>query len=66
MSAASERAERIALAVVMGKLSGADAREDLHTATVEREAEQNAAALRAFRDGRPVQAWPARAPWFGF
>lgn len=63
---AAERAERIALAVAAGTVSAADAREDLHLATAEREAEQAAAALRAYRAGRPVWSWPARAPWMGF
>lgn len=60
------KGERIALAVLNGEISAEDAREDLHLATIEREIEQNASALRAYRNGESVWAWPSVAPWAGF
>jgi hypothetical protein len=63
---AAERAERLALAVLAGTVTAADARGDLSLALRESEAERSAAALRAYRSGRPVWSWPAAAPWAGF
>ncbi len=54
MSAAAERAERVALAIV------------LRLALREAETGRAAEALRAYRAGEPVWTWPARAPWAGF
>lgn len=65
MSAAG-RAERLALAILEGRVSAADAREALRLALREAEAERAAEALRAYRAGEPVWTWPARAPWAGF
>lgn len=66
MSTPAERAERIALAVVNGTVSAADAREGLHLALVQGETERQARALRAYRAGERVWTWPATAPWLGF
>jgi len=66
VSAAAERAERAALAILEGRVSAGDARETLRLALREAEAGRAAAALRAYRAGEPVWAWPARAPWAGF
>jgi hypothetical protein len=66
---AAERAERVSLAIVGGRVSAEDmegARETLRLALREAETERAAAALRAYRAGEPVWAWPARAPWAGF
>lgn len=65
MSAAG-RAERLALAILEGRVSAADAREALRLALREAEVERAAEALRAYRAGEPVWTWPARAPWAGF
>jgi len=66
VSAAAERAERVALAIVEGRVGAEDARETLRLALLEAETERAAAALRAYRAGEPVWTWPARAPWAGF
>lgn len=65
MSAAG-RAERLALAILEGRVSAADAREALRLALREAEVERAAEALRAYRAGEPAWTWPARAPWAGF
>jgi hypothetical protein len=62
----AEIAERIALAVVMGTVSAEDARADLSLHLRAAESDRNASALRDWREGRPVWAWPATAPWAGF
>lgn len=62
----AEHAERIALAVVNGQLSAADAHDDLHMHLQAAETERQADALRAYRAGQPVWTWPATAPWAGF
>lgn len=62
----AEYAERIALAILDGKISAADAREDLSMHLRAAEVERQASALRAYRAGDPVWTWPARAPWAGF
>lgn len=62
----SDTAERIALAVLNGEVSMADAREDLHLALRQREVTREADALTAYRSGAPVWTWPVVAPWSGF
>lgn len=59
-------AERIALAVVNGEVSMEDARDDLHLHLLAAQVDWDARALRDFREGRPVWAWPAHTPWVGF
>jgi hypothetical protein len=62
----AEHAERIAVAVVNGEVSMEDARHDLHTHLRAAQVDRDAKALRDYREGRPVWAWPAHAPWAGF
>ena len=62
----AEYAERIAVAVVNGAVSMEDARDDLHMHLRAAQVDRDAKALRDYREGRPVWAWPAHAPWAGF
>lgn len=62
----AERAEGIALAVLHGEVSMADARESLRLALRESEVTAGADALSRYRQGAPVWAWPRTAPWLGF
>jgi hypothetical protein len=62
----AEHAERIALAIVNGEVSAADARGDLQLHNRAAEVERQASALRAYRAGEAVWTWPATAPWRGF
>lgn len=66
VSSAAERAERLALAVLTGDVSAADAREELGLALREREITADVNALRAYRTGVMVWTWPREAPWAGF
>ena len=44
----------------------ADVRDSLRLALRESEVEANADALRRYRNGEAVWAWPQTAPWAGF
>lgn len=66
MSDPAIRAERMTLAVLNGEVSMDDVREDLQLAAREREVTRDAEALRTYREGGNVWAWPAVAPWSGF
>ena len=67
MSNAARRAERIALALIVGDAPiTTDTIADLRLANREREVEQSADALQRYRSGENVWAWPAVAPWVGF
>ncbi|WP_372663608.1 hypothetical protein [Amycolatopsis kentuckyensis] len=66
MTRPAERAERLALAVIMGDVDIADAREELGMALRERDSAADVAALTDYRNGAPVWAWPRSAPWAGF
>jgi hypothetical protein len=66
MSETARRAERIALALVMGDAPiTPDTIADLRLANREREVEQCADALQRFRSGENVWSWPVVAPWAG-
>lgn len=62
----SDTAERIALAIISGRVSMDTAREDLRLALRQREVARDASALSAYRSGEPVWSWPAVVPWSGF
>ena len=62
----AERAERIALAVVNGAAADSDVMNELRLANRETEVIRNAVALRAYRNGDPIWAWPSVTPWHGF
>ena len=64
-----DSAERIALAIVNGDVPPdalPAAFDNLRLLNKKAEVERQAAALRAFRAGEPVWAWPATVPWAGF
>lgn len=67
MSDAARRAERIALALLMGDAPiTPDTIADLRLANRERDVEQSTDALQRYRNGENVWAWPAVALWAGF
>ena len=59
-------AERIAEAVARREITMEDAFETLSMHNRAAETQRAADALTAYRNGEPVCAWPANAPWAGF